>query len=238
MKLHISRTIVASATILMLASDLSLAQDAGGTAPPESKPESAQQTPLPPLEVTTSSSKKAKKASAKASAAKAAQVQAEATPPAPPPTTSDGGSTAAGRGQRLCGEGRHGRHQDQHAAAGSPAVDLDRHAPADRGSQAAEPRRFARLCAGRAHQPVRLRSALRQLLHSRLRCHQYGPLSRWAASAQQRLRPVQDGDVRPRQRDGAARAVRRLFMARAMPAASSTCTPSGRRRRRSAKSNT
>jgi iron complex outermembrane receptor protein len=97
MKLRISRTIVASATILMLASDLSLAQDAGGTAPPESKPESAQQTPLPPLEVTTSSSKKAKpRATAKASAAKAAQVQAEAIQPAPPPTTSDGGSTAPG----------------------------------------------------------------------------------------------------------------------------------------------
>jgi iron complex outermembrane receptor protein len=97
MKLRISRTIVASVTILMLASDLSLAQDAGGTAPPESKPDGAQQTPLPPLEVTTSSSKKAKpKATAKASAAKAAQVQAEAIQPAPPPTTSDGGSTAPG----------------------------------------------------------------------------------------------------------------------------------------------
>ena len=96
MKLHISRTIVASATILMFASDLSLAQDAGGTAPPQSKPDSTQQTPLPPLEVTTSSSKKAKpKATAKASAAKAAQVQAEAIQPAPP-TTSDGGSTPAG----------------------------------------------------------------------------------------------------------------------------------------------
>ena len=96
MKLRISRTIVASATILMFASDLSLAQDAGGTAPPQSKPDSTQQTPLPPLEVTTSSSKKAKpKATAKASAAKSAQVQAEAIQPAPP-TTSDGGSTAPG----------------------------------------------------------------------------------------------------------------------------------------------
>jgi iron complex outermembrane receptor protein len=93
MKLDISRTIVASATILMLASDFSLAQDSGGAAPPPSKPDGAQQTPLPPLEVTTTSSKKAKKVSAKASAAKATQVQAEATPP---PTTSDGGSTAPG----------------------------------------------------------------------------------------------------------------------------------------------
>src|SRR6187431_2887999 len=95
MKVHISRTIVASATILMLASDFSQAQDAGGTAAPQSKPDGAQQTPLPPLEVTTTSSKKAKKVSAKPSAAKAAQVQAEATQPAPP-TTSDGGSTSPG----------------------------------------------------------------------------------------------------------------------------------------------
>ena len=96
MKLHISRTIVASATILMLASDLSLAQDAGGTAPPQSKPDGAQQTPLPPLEVTTSSSKKAKQRRRRRRPPRKRRRSRPRPSAAPPPTTSDGASTAPG----------------------------------------------------------------------------------------------------------------------------------------------